>query len=461
MTRTFERAVSLPVPAAEAFAWHTRPGAFRRLSPPWKDVRLVGDQAPITPGARQVMKVGVGPLEATWEAEIRDVVAGLSFRDVQLRGPFASWEHEHRVEPDGDRASTLIDRVAYALPLAPLGPLVAGRHVARDVERLFAFRHRVTQRDLRRHAEGNAAPRTVLVSGASGLVGSALVAFLASGGHAVRTLVRRDVRRPDEFRWDPATGAFDRRALAGVDAVVHLAGENVGAPRWNDARKRAIRESRLLGTELLAREVGRAKDGPRVFVQASAIGFYGDRGEEELTEDSPSGDGFLPEVARAWESVGAEHLAGVRRARLRFGVVVTPEGGALSRMLPPFRAGAGGPVGDGRQWMSWVSLDDAVGAIDFALRDERVDGAVNVVAPDPIRNRDFGRVLGSVLRRPAVLPLPAFAARAAFGEIADALLLASQRVLPKRLVELGFRFEDPTLDGALRHCLGADSRSTS
>ena len=188
--------------------------------------------------------------------------------------------------------------------------------------------------------------------------------------------------------------------MKGVDAVVHLAGENVGEPRWTDERKRRILESREQGTTLIANEVARAKDGPKTLVQASAIGFYGDRGEEELDESSRPGDGFLPEVAQRWEAAGADVLDGVRRVCLRFGVILTPAGGALSRMLPPFRAGAGGPIGSGRQWMSWVSIDDAIGAIHRALWDAQLEGPVNVVAPQPVRNADFGKVLGSVLRRP-------------------------------------------------------------
>lgn len=453
MTRTFERTLDCPVSAAELFAWHARPGAFRRLMPPWEKVRLVGAPAEVATGARQTMELSVGPFAKRWVAEIREVESGSSFSDVQISGPFASWRHRHAMEARGANASRLHDRVEYRLPFGMLGNAVAGGYVRRSLERLFAYRHRITQRDLRRHAEAGDSKLTVLVTGSTGLVGSALCAFLESGGHEVRRMVRKDPQNALEFRWNPARGEFDRRALQGVDAVVHLAGENVGAPRWNDERKRRILDSRVQGTSLIAREIGLCNDGPRILVQASAIGFYGDRGEELLTESSERGSNFLSDVGAQWEASSSD-LAGVRRVQLRFGVILTPAGGALARMLPPFRAGAGGPIGSGEQWMSWISIDDAIGALYRALWDDGLEGPVNVVAPEPIRNADFGKRLGKVLGRPAVLPLPAVAARAAFGEVADALLLASQRVVPTKLIERGFRFDDADLQGALEHSLG-------
>jgi len=454
MTSTFETTLDCPVSAAELYAWHARSGAFERLLPPWERVKLVGLAARITNGARQTMELSVGPLTKRWVAEITDVEPGTSFRDVQLSGPFARWEHRHAMEARGSDASRLRDQIEYRLPAGFVGRTVAGGFVRKSVERMFAYRHRITERDLRRHAEAGDAKRTVLVTGSTGLVGSALCAFLESGGHTVRRMVRKDPQHANEFRWDPARGEFDRRALIGVDAVVHLAGENVGEPRWNDKRKRRILDSRVQGTSLIAREIGLCENGPQTLVQASAVGIYGNRGDEELSEASSHGDDFLSLVCEQWESSSAD-IPGVRRVQLRFGVVLTPAGGALARMLPPFRAGAGGPIGSGEQWMSWISIDDAVAALHHAIWDAQLEGPVNAVAPEAIRNADFGRTLGSVLKRPAILPLPAFVARAAFGEVADALLLASQRVRPDKLTACGFRFDDPTLSGALQHLLGA------
>lgn len=295
----------------------------------------------------------------------------------------------------------------------------------------------------------------VAVSGSRGLIGSALVAFLAAGGHRVSRLVRGVAPGADCIRWDPATGVRDLALLEGLDGVVHLAGENIAAGRWTPSRKAEIHRSRVEGSRRLCESVARLAKPPKVLVCASAIGIYGDRGEEVLTEGSRPGNDFLAEVCRAWEAATeAASRAGMRVVNLRMGVVLSPAGGALRKMLLPFTLGAGGRIGSGRQFMSWISLDDAVGAIHHALITESLAGPVNAVAPSPVTNAEFTRTLARVLRRPAIAPLPVFAARLAFGEMADALLLASQRVLPDRLQATGYGFRFPDLEGALRHLLG-------
>lgn len=295
----------------------------------------------------------------------------------------------------------------------------------------------------------------ILVSGSSGLVGSALRPALAESGDEVGRLVRPGTHAgPVDVTWDPATGRLDSSKLEGLDAVVHLAGENIAAGRWNEARKEAIRRSRVDGTLLLTRALARLKHPPATLVSASAIGYYGDRGEENLSETSDRGHGFLPAVCVAWESAAEPaEAAGLRVVHLRFGVILSKEGGALARMLLPFRLGLGGPVGDGRQYMSWITLDDAVGVIRHVLDSTSIAGPVNTVSPAPLRNGEFGRTLGRVLHRPAIAPLPAFVARLAFGEMADALLLASTRVIPGVLQATGFQFRHPELEPALRHLL--------
>jgi uncharacterized protein (TIGR01777 family) len=296
----------------------------------------------------------------------------------------------------------------------------------------------------------------VLVSGSSGLVGSALMPALVAAGHEVGRLARANAAAgPHDVRWDPTTGHIDAARLEGVDAVVHLAGENIAAGRWNEWRKEAIRKSRVEGTRLVAGALARLKRTPQTLVSASAIGFYGDGGDEVLRETSPRGHGFLPAVCVAWEAqTEPAEARGIRVVHLRFGVILSEKGGALRKMLLPFRLGLGGVVGSGRQWMSWVAIDDAVGAIQHTLATSSLRGAANAVAPEPVTNRDFTRALGRVLDRPTVLPLPAFAARLAFGELADALLLASARVVPDALLASGYRFKHPGLEGALRHVLG-------
>ena len=280
----------------------------------------------------------------------------------------------------------------------------------------------------------------ILITGSTGLVGSALVPDLESAGHSVTRLSHSQP-------WP---------ALEGFDAVVHLAGENIAAGRWTRARKALIRDSRVMLTQQLAEAVAKLAHPPRVFVSASAVGFYGSRGDELLSEDSGPGNDFLATVCRDWESAAKPASdSGLRVANLRFGVILSASGGALAKMLLPFRLCVGGIIGGGRQCMSWVAMDDAIGAIYHTLTNDSLHGPVNVVAPQPVTNREFTKTLGRVLRRPTILPMPAFAARLAFGEMADALLLASQRVEPVKLVSSGYAFKLPELEGALRHVLGA------
>jgi uncharacterized protein (TIGR01777 family) len=293
----------------------------------------------------------------------------------------------------------------------------------------------------------------VLVTGARGLIGSALVPRLEAGGHEVAQLTRSTPQRRGEYRWDPATGTLDRAALEGVDAAVHLAGESV-AGRWTEAKKRRILESRVKGTRLLSEALAGLEPPPAVLACASAIGVYGDRGDEPVTERSPSGDGFLAEVVRAWEGAAAPaREAGIRVVNLRFGIVQSKDGGALATMLPIFRLGLGGRVGSGRQYVSWVAIDDVVGAIQYALASDSPAGPVNVVAPQPVRNAEYAHTLGRVLGRPAILPAPGFAVRLALGELSQEVL-GGQRVVPERLREGGYEFRYPELEPALRHVLG-------
>ncbi|HSF33952.1 MAG TPA: TIGR01777 family oxidoreductase [Candidatus Tectomicrobia bacterium] len=295
----------------------------------------------------------------------------------------------------------------------------------------------------------------VLVTGASGLVGSALVPVLGAAGHDVTRLVRSQPKPGERVaHWDPMAGTIDVSALQGVEAVVHLAGENI-AERWTAVKKAKIRDSRVKGTQVLCEALIGLAPLPKVLVSASAIGYYGDRGAEVLTEDSAPGSSFLAEVCRAWEAATEPaQQRGIRVVRLRFGVVLSAAGGALAKMLPPFRLGLGGVLGSGRQYMSWIALDDAVAAIHHALVTDSLQGPTNAVAPQPVTNQEFTETLGKVLGRPTILPMPAFAARLIFGEMADELLLASARVQPAKLQAAGYRFRYPELEQAFRHVLG-------
>jgi uncharacterized protein (TIGR01777 family) len=295
----------------------------------------------------------------------------------------------------------------------------------------------------------------VAVTGSTGLVGTALVGSLEAAGHVVSRVVRRPVRDGQhEIQWDPAAGQIDTAPLAGVDAVVHLAGESLAAHRWTEAFKAEIRDSRVRGTRLLCDALAGLATRPGVLVSASAVGYYGDRGEETVDESSAPGTGFLAEVCQQWEAATqSARDAGIRVVNLRLGVVLSPQGGALAQMLTPFKLGVGGVIGSGRQYLSWISIDDLVSAIQLVLRTESLTGPVNAVTPNPVTNREFTKTLGRVLGRPTVFSMPAFAARFAFGEMADEMLLSGVRVEPSALLKAGFAFQYPELDSALRHLL--------
>ena len=267
-------------------------------------------------------------------------------------------------------------------------------------------------------------------------------------------MVRKPPESGNRILWDPASGKLDKEALEGIDAVVHLAGESITGGRWTPEKKRRILQSRIKGTRLLSERLAGLSSPPKVFISASAVGFYGNRGEESLDESSGPGTGFLPEVCREWENATEPASAkGIRVILLRTGVVLNNAGGALARMLPVFRMGLGGKIGSGRQYMSWIALEDITGIIEFAMQDESLRGPVNAVSPNPVSNREFAKTLGRVLSRPSVCFLPGFAARLAFGEMADALLLASARISPARLTEAKYPFRFPILEDALRNVL--------
>ncbi|HXI24906.1 MAG TPA: TIGR01777 family oxidoreductase [Pyrinomonadaceae bacterium] len=295
----------------------------------------------------------------------------------------------------------------------------------------------------------------IALAGASGLVGTALIPALESQGHEVTRLVRT-TPRAGEIEWHPNKDEVSAVSLEGFDIIINLAGENIAGGRWTDEQKRKIRDSRVNGTHLLTEAIAKMERKPRAFICASATGVYGDRDDEVLDEQSESGGGFLAGVCREWEmACDLAVKADVRVVNLRFGPILAREGGMLSKLLTPFKMGMGGKVGSGRQYISWISLEDSVNAILLAINDESIRGPLNVVSPNPVTNEEFTKTLGHVLNRPTALAMPALAARLAFGEMADEMLLVSQRVMPKRLTAAGFQFKYPELEGALRHYLAS------
>lgn len=457
-----ERTSRVPFTTAEVWAWHARPGALERLVPPWERVQVLRRTGGIEDGATVTLQVGLGPAAVRWVAEHRDVVPGRQFVDVQRQGPFARWVHLHAFEPDPAGGSLLRDRIECSLPAGRVGAALGEGTIRRALESMLRYRHDTVLGDLEAHR--GSTPATYAVTGASGLVGSALVPFLTAGGHRVIRLVRPATRRPaprgpgdavTDLPWDPAQGILSARELEGVQGVFNLAGASIAGGRWTPARKRELRESRTRGTALLARALATLDRKPAVMVSVSATGIYGDRGDEMLDDQASPGSDFLAVLGQDWErAADAARLAGVRVVHPRLGLVLSPAGGALQRLLPPFRLGLGGPLGHGQQWTSPASIDDVLGMLLYAAHATGLDGAFNAVAPDAVQNHELARTLGRVLHRPAPFRVPAAALRLALGELADTVLLASQRAVPALLATAGFRWRHPTLEGALRHVLG-------
>ena len=453
----FLRRTRIDAPAETVFRWHAQPNALRRLTPPWEAIKedIAESSAGITVGARAVLRFRIGPMYRLWVSEHRTFDdKNFVFSDEQVKGPFQHWYHVHRFEPDGPEACYLEDRVEYTLPFGRLGKMFAGGFVEKRLDRMFAYRHRITAQDLALHS-ATKKPMTVIVTGSNGLVGSALVSFLTTGGHRVIRLVRSPQQaRESTALWDPSKGVIDASALEGADAVVHLAGENISQGRWTTAKKQRIRDSRINGTRLLSETLSQLARPPKVMMSASAIGYYGDRGEQELSEDSVRGAGFLADVCEAWENAVAPAVErGIRVVNLRSGIVLTPAGGSLGKMLFAFQLGIGGVLGNGRQYVSWIAMDDMISAIYHTLLSDKLHGPVNLATPQPVTNIEFTNTLGRVLHRPTLLPVPAAALRLVIGELANEVL-ASARVIPAKLLQTGYTFLYPQLESALRHLLG-------
>ncbi len=434
----------MPQTTREVFDWHLREGAFARLSPPWEQVRLLEFEG-LRDGQKAVIEV-YAPWKRKWVAEHRNYLDGLQFRDVQLEGPMAKWEHTHRVEPDPKtqgRSAIMHDHVTYQMPMGPLGMAAHGLFVRKQLEQMFAYRHAVLEQDLRDHERAKGRSLTVAITGQTGFIGSSLSPMLTTGGHSVRRIRRAE-----------SGHGWEMHGLVGADAVVHLAGEPI-AQRWSSNVKQRIRDSRVEGTRNLCEALARMPRKPAVLIAASAVGFYGTRGDEVLTESSPAGTGFLADVSREWEAATLPAVAaGIRVVNLRIGIVLSPRGGALQKMLPVFKLGLGGKLAGGRHWWPWVSMNDMVGIVYRCILDDRLVGPVNACAPNPATNAQFTSVLGRVLGRPAVFPVPRVAVHTAFGQMGIEALLNSQRVLPGRLIDAGYAFREPDLEQALRVVLG-------
>lgn len=439
--------VVIPVPVDEVFAWHERPGAMQRLLPPWQPVKALRQADSLKDGTSVIGLPGgvkwYAPHQAQDYVPQRLFVDGLEFKGLVGKAfKSLTWRHEHHFEQLGDGHTLVRDVVETNIP-------------ALQVHRMLAYRHRELQQDLAAHRQGadhGLNPLRIAVTGSSGLVGTALSAFLETGGHTVIRLVRRAAVGANEREWNPDAPAVEM--LEGCDAVIHLAGASI-AGRFNQKHRDDIAESRIEPTRKLA--AAAAQSGVSVFISASAIGFYGARaGEQLLDEDAPAGADFLAGVVQEWEeAAAASQTQHMRCVQVRTGLVQSPSGGTLKLLKPLYQAGLGGRLGHGRQWQSWIGLDDLVDIYHRALWDQELSGPVNAVAPNPLRNADYSAVLASVLNRPEIMPVPSLGPRLLLGDQgAELLAMASQRIAPARLQERGHHFRAPELEAALRHCLG-------
>ncbi|PWH06297.1 TIGR01777 family protein [Brachybacterium endophyticum] len=459
-------------PVQDVLTWHERPGALVRLTPPGI-ARIADPEAGgLDVGRRTRVLLGPpalpGPAHLTWElrhAERDDVGEGDEavhrFVDQQVTGPFRAWRHEHTMSGAGAGRSVLEDHLDVELPAATdlAGSLSRGRAewtARRSIGQMLAFRSAQLHDDLAFHARHARAPRlTVAIAGASGLIGTQLTALLRTGGHTVLRMVRGREAGPGEIAWDPQRGLLDPADLEGVDAVVNLAGRPISS-RFTPRTEQEMLSSRTSTGELIARTLAGMSDGPRVLLQASAIGYYGaDRPGEQLTEDAAPGDDVLAQVCRAWEASSRPAIdAGVRVVHLRTGIVLSDGGGALLPQIPLFLAGAGGRLAARGAMISWITLDDMVRAYAHALLSDELSGPVNAVGPQPVSSAEFARTLGRVLHRPALIPTPAFGPALVLGrEGARELVRADQDVDASRLLGSGFAPEYPELEEALRHVL--------
>lgn len=451
----YSKKTKIEASVEKAFAWHAREGAISRLTPPWAPLKMISRTGEgINKGVRIKFRLKLFKIPMTWEAEHIEYQKNKFFKDHQLQGPFAKWEHAHIFRSDSDDSFTMEDNVEFKLPFGILSrPFY--RYAKKEFGRMFSYRHRVLKYDLENHAFETKKKR-ILISGASGTIGSALVPFLQTLGHNVIRLVRKKENLlQDELFWDPYKGVLNIEQAGQIDAVINLNGVDISQGKWTDKQKRKIIDSRVIPTKLLVKKIKNLEHKPKVFISSSAIGFYGDRGETILKEKASHGKSFISKVCKKWEDASEKALdAGIRTVQLRTGVVLTPAGGALARMHLPFKTGCGAVLSDGRQYMSWISMDDAISAIVHILNNNNINGAVNLTSPNPVTNKEFSKTLANAFLKKVFLKIPKFTAFLLWGEMGQETLLASARVTPDKLLESGFSFQHEMLLPALKEMLG-------
>ena len=461
---SFSSTLKLDVPVEKLFSWHENLGAYERLTPPFDPVTIRERSGGID-GGKVHIKLPFVPL--IWVAKHHSYKKNIQFMEDQSSGPFVgplpfwngAWRHKHLFKKIDDKSSVLTDEIYYDFPMDPFGSIFGSRYTKRRLEQMFAYRRNITENDLEAQSKYTGNSLDIVITGGSGLIGTELTPYLTTAGHKVKKMVRKRPRK-DELCWN-----IDYRQISnleGKDAIIHLAGENIGSlVRWSSRKRKEILDSRVKGTELLAKKIASLNNPPKVLVCASAMGYYGSYDDSVLTEQSRNGNDFFSKVVKKWEAAAQPAIdAGIRVVFLRFGIVMSPKGGALQRILLPSRFGSNPSIGGGKQWWSWLTIDDAIGSIYHAIITEKLEGAVNVASPLPVQQKEFASIIGNIMwgsnlgKITNLIPLPAFAVRGIMGEMGDVLLLSSNRIDSTKLIESGYKFRFEKLEDGLRHLLG-------
>ena len=453
----FRKKTRIKIPVETGFAWHEKPGAIERLTPPWEKIEIISKMGDIKDGDQTFFKVKAGPFWFKWLAHHMDYEKNSMFTDIQRNGPFLFWEHKHQFHQDGDHAFILEDNLRFRLPLSPISNVFALKSVKKRLNRMFEYRHAVTNNDLNL-LSNYGEMHNIAITGASGVLGSALVPFLRTQGHSVKRLIRKPPNQPDEAYWNPYHQEIDKESLENVDTVIHLAGEYIGEGRWTPKKKKRIVGSRVKSTQFLAHTLCNLKHPPKTLICASAVGYYGNRGDEKLTESSSNGSDFISDVCQQWENAAEAAIdAGIRVVFLRIGIVLTPRGGALEKLRPVYRSGFGLTFGAGDQMISWISEDDFLGVVNHVIHKKKISGPVNVTAPNPVSQRDFSKTLAASFHPPIFIRIPKWAIIPIYGQMGNEVILSGNCAIPEKLLSTNYSFFHPKLEDALHHLLGLSS----
>ena len=460
---TYKSELEVPVPVDQLFSWHENPGAFERLTPPFEPVKVKKRKGGID-GGEVHLQMNLGPIPLPWVARHHNYIKNEQFLDEQVSGPFASWNHAHLFEKIDAKSSKLIDKIDYKLPFGTVGKTFGGAFAEQKIKQMFAYRRNITKNDLVSQSKYSGSPLNIAVTGGSGLIGSQLKPYLTTAGHSVENIVRGRPQK-GELSWNLENKTMSN--LSGKDVVVHLAGEPISKPLggmiplpWTKWKRNEILKSRVEGTKLISEHIASLNNPPKVMICASAVGYYGDRGEDLLSESEESGDDYFSHVVSEWEKAAQPAVdAGIRVVFLRIAPVMSPLGGALQVLGNAARLGSSPPVAGGKQWWSWISLDDVVDVIYHSIINEKLSGPVNVASPNPVRQKEWASTLAKVIwgrfgPLTGLIPVPGFVLKTVLGEFGDVLALSSIKIDSSKLLDSGYEFRFENLEDCFRHLLG-------